>query len=153
MSHHPKAREFCLQFLYHFQLPIFEPERKLNNVEFNSVEIFNRMEAFRTTLNLEIDSAEQAYLATIIKGLFAHLDEIEDLIVKHAKNWKLSRISKIEHTLLLMTVYELKYHPEISYKLVMNEAIDLAKKYSSVDAGAFVNGILDSIYKKEIAHA
>jgi transcription antitermination factor NusB len=153
MKNHPKAREFCLQFLYHFQLPVFEPERKLTSKEFDSVEIFSRMESFKNTLNIEIDSAEQAYLATIIKGLFMNFDEIEALITKYAKNWKISRISKIEHTLLLMSVYELKYHPEISFKLVMNEAIDLAKKYSSVDAGSFVNGILDSIYKNEIANA
>ena len=153
MKNHPKAREFCLQFLYHYQLPIFEPEKKLNSKEYDSVQIFERIDAFKTTLNVLLDTAEQAYLATMIKGLFTHLDEVESLLEKYLKNWKLSRLSKIEHTLLLMSIYELKYQPEVPFKVVINEAIELAKKYSNKDAGSFVNGILDAVYKNEVQNA
>jgi transcription antitermination protein NusB len=73
------------------------------------------------------------------------------LVGKHLKNWKLQRLSRIEHTLLVMAVYELKFQKETPFKVVINEAIELAKKYSTKEAGPFLNGVLDSI-AKELGH-
>ncbi len=141
-----EAREFCLQFLYHFQLPAFLELKK----ETDSVAIFARMQEFKQTLGIELDSEGQAYVATIVKGLLDKHDEIEEMLVKYLKNWKLSRVSKIEHTIFIMSIYELKYHPEVPGKVVINEAIELGKKYSTKESAGFLNGILDSIYKQEL---
>lgn len=141
-----EAREFCLQFLYHFQLPAFQEQKK----ELDSVEIFNRVQEFKQTLSLELTADAQAFVATMVKGILQHHQELEEILVKYLKNWKLSRISKIEHTILIMGIQELKYHPEVPGKVVINEAIELGKKYSTKESAAFINGILDNVFKQEL---
>lgn len=146
MSNKREAREFCLQFLYHFQLPAFQELRKSSD----TADIFQRLQEFKETLGLELNGEAQAYVTTIVKGILKTHTELEEILVKYLKNWKLSRISKIEHTILLMGIYELKYHPEIPAKVVINEAIELGKKYSAKDSAGFINGILDSVFKQEL---
>lgn len=146
MSTKREAREFCLQFLYHFQLPAFIELKK----DMDSVVIFERMQEFKSTLGIDLDSASQAYVATMVKGILEHHEEIEEILVKYLKNWKLSRISKIENTIFMMAIYELKYHTDVPGKVVINEAIELGKKYSTKESAGFLNGILDSIYKQEL---
>ncbi len=141
-----EAREFCLQFLYHFQLPAFQEQKK----EMNSVDIFSRMQEFKQTLDLELSTEGQAYVATLVKGILQEQASVEEILVKYLKNWKLSRVSKIESTIFMMAIYELKYHPEVPGKVVINEAIELGKKYSTKESAGFLNGILDSIYKQEL---
>jgi len=140
-----EAREFCLQFLYHFQLPAFQDQKKTTAAD--SVELFERMTAFRETLNITMASQEQAWVATMVKGILGHADELEELVTAHLKNWKLNRLSRIEHTLLVQAAYELKYQKETPFRVVINEAIELGKKYSTKESGQFLNGVLDSIAK------
>ena len=146
MSTKREAREFCLQFLYHFQLPAFQDLKKTQD----TVEIFDRLQEFKQTLGIELPSESLAYVATLVKGILKHHEEIDSIIVKYLKNWKLSRISKIEHTIFIMSVYELKYHTDVPGKVVINEAIELGKKYSTKESAGFINGILDSIFKQEL---
>ncbi|WPU66109.1 transcription antitermination factor NusB [Peredibacter starrii] len=146
MSTKREAREFCLQFLYHFQLAAFQDQKK----ELDSTEIFARMQEFRQTLSIVLDSEAQAYVATLVSGILKTNKEIEEILVKYLKNWKLSRISKIEHTIFMMAIYELKYHPEVPGKVVINEAIELGKKYSTKESAGFLNGILDNVFKQEL---
>lgn len=146
MSTKRQAREFCLQFLYHFQLPAFVG---LKN-ELDSVTIFERMQEFKTTLDLELPAEAQAYVATLVKGILQNSQELEEILQKYLQNWKLSRVSKIERALLTMAIFELKYHPEVPAKVVINEAIEIAKKYSTKESGGFINGILDAIMKSEL---
>jgi N utilization substance protein B len=141
-----EAREFCLQFLYHFQLPAFIELKK----EQDTVSIFERMQEFKQTLGVELSTDSQAYVASIVNGILKHQAEIDEMLVKYLKNWKLSRISKIEHTIFIMSIYELKYHQEVPGKVVINEALELGKKYSTKESASFLNGILDSIYKQEL---
>lgn len=146
MSTKREAREFCLQFLYHFQLPAFQEQKK--NVD--STEIFQRVQEFKQTLGIELDSEAQAYVATMVKGILQHHAELETILVKYLKNWKLSRISKIEHTIFILAIFELKFHPEVPGKVVINEAIELGKKYSTKESAGFLNGILDNVFKQEL---
>src|SRR5665648_244278 len=90
-----EAREFCLQFLYHFQLPAFKDQKK----EIDSTEIFERLQEFKQTLSIDLDTVAQAYVATLVKGILKTHQELEEILVKYLKNWKLSRIYKIEHTI------------------------------------------------------
>jgi N utilization substance protein B len=141
-----EAREFCLQFLYHFQLPAFQEMKK----NFDSTEIFERIQEFKQTLSIEMNPEGQAYVATMVKGLLQNHEVLEEILVKSLKNWKLSRISKIEHTILIMAIYELKFQPDVPGKVVINEAIELGKKYSTKESAGFINGILDNIFKQEL---
>lgn len=146
MSTKREAREFCLQFLYHFQLPAFLEQKK----EIDTVAIFERMQEFKQTLGVELSTDAQAYVASLVNGILKNNQELEEMLVKYLKNWKLSRISKIEHTIFMMAIYELKFHPEVPGKVVINEALELGKKYSTKESASFLNGILDSIFKQEL---
>ena len=141
-----EAREFCLQFLYHLQLPVYQ-ELKKNT---DTVEIFQRLQDFKETLGVTLSAENQAYVTTVVKGIVKHHVELEEMLVKYLKNWKLSRISKIEHTIFIMSIYELKYQLDVPGKVVINEAIELGKKYSTKESAGFLNGILDSIFKQEL---
>ena len=80
-----------------------------------------------------------------VKGILQEQADVEELLVKYLKNWKLSRLSKIEHTIFMMAIYELKYHPEVPGKVVINEAIELAKSFGGADGHKYVNGVLDKL--------
>jgi transcription antitermination protein NusB len=141
-----EAREFCLQFLYHFQLPSFQNDKK----QIDQEEIFERVQEFKQTLDIDLKPDAQVFVATMVKGILKHHVELEEILVKYLKNWKLSRISKIEHTIFIMAIYELKYQPETPGKVVINEAIELGKKYSTKESSSFINGILDNVFKQEL---
>ena len=83
-----------------------------------------------------------------ISGIEKNKVEIKALIEENLKsNWKLERISKIDLSLLELAIYEIKYK-EVPYKVAINEAVELAKKYGEDNSKTFVNGILASIVKK-----
>ncbi|MES2529080.1 MAG: transcription antitermination factor NusB [Bdellovibrionota bacterium] len=148
MSTSPKseAREFCLQFLYHFQLPAFQDLKKSLETD----DLFDRIQEFKETLGKNIPAEGQAYVSSTVKGILKTHEELETILVKYLKNWKLSRISKIEHTIFMLAIYELKYTPDVPAKVVINEAIELGKKYSTKESSSFINGILDSVMKQEL---
>jgi len=73
--------------------------------------------------------------------------EIDALIVRFSKNWKLSRIAKVELTILRLAVFEILYRPDIPLRVTLNEAIELAKRYGDENSRNFINGILDAIAK------
>ena len=73
-------------------------------------------------------------------------DELDALIVQHAQNWRLERMAIIDRAILRLAIYELR-NGETPPQVVLNEAVELAKKFSSEEAGSFVNGILDAIRK------
>jgi len=90
------------------------------------------------------------YMKDAISGIEKNKVEIKALIEENLKsNWKLERISKIDLSLLELAIYEIKYK-ELPYKVVINEAVELAKKYGEDNSKNFVNGILASIVKEEI---
>lgn len=146
MSTKKEAREFCLQFLYHFQLPFFREQRK----DISPTDLFDRVNEFRQNLNLELTQEASVFVSNMVKGIINHHDEIEQILTSYLKNWKLSRISKIEHTILIMAIYELKYRADVPGKVVINEAIELGKRYSTKESAGFLNGILDAIFKQEL---
>jgi N utilization substance protein B len=88
----------------------------------------------------------QAFANKLFEGAANHADELDALIVEHAQNWRLERLAIIDRAVLRLAIYELRLK-ETPPKVVLNEAVGLAKKFSSEDAGAFVNGILDAVNK------
>ena len=88
----------------------------------------------------------RAFANKLFEGAAKNADELDALIVQHAQNWRLERMAIIDRAVLRLAIYELRI-AETPPKVVLNEAVDLAKKFSSQDAGAFVNGILDAVNK------
>ena len=94
----------------------------------------------------------RAFANKLFEGAAKDADELDALIVQHAQNWRLERMAIIDRAVLRLAIYELRIK-ETPPKVVLNEAVDLAKKFSSEDAGAFVNGILDAISKTLVEKA
>jgi N utilization substance protein B len=86
----------------------------------------------------------QSFANQLFEGASRDADELDALIVQHARNWRLERMAIIDRAVLRLAIYELRAG-ETPPKVILNEAVDLAKKFSSEDAGSFVNGILDAV--------
>ncbi|GAB4303583.1 MAG: transcription antitermination factor NusB [Desulfuromonadia bacterium] len=81
----------------------------------------------------------------LIKGVSSSLTEIDPLISSTSSSWSISRIGRVERAILRLAVYELLHRPDIPVSVVINEAIEIAKRYGTAESPAFVNGILDEI--------
>ena len=81
------------------------------------------------------------------KGTWQLVDECDRIIVQTTFRWKLSRLSHVDRAILRLAVYQLRHCPDIPCKVVINEAIEIAKKYSSEQAPRFINGVLDAVLK------
>jgi len=78
----------------------------------------------------------------------AHQAELDELIAAHARNWSLARMPAIDRNLLRLALYELKDRPDVPVAVVIDEAVELAKRFSTDDSGRFVNGMLSAIAPK-----
>lgn len=87
------------------------------------------------------------YLETILKGVMEHKEELDGIIESHLVKWKLSRISKINLSILRLGTFELLHMEDIPPNVSIFEAVELSKKYSDDTAGSFINGVLDKIGK------
>ena len=76
------------------------------------------------------------------------MEKIDEEITKHAQHWDISRVALIDKNIMRMAICELLYFPDIPSKVSINEAIELAKKYSTDESAGFVNGILNAIFKQ-----
>ncbi len=81
------------------------------------------------------------------KGVWQIVDECDRTIAQAAIRWKLSRLSHVDRAILRLAVYQLRHCPDIPCKVVINEAIEIAKKFSSEQSPRFVNGVLDAVLK------
>lgn len=84
----------------------------------------------------------------IVRGVVENLREIDGKLREYTQNWPLHRMGSVERNVLRLAFYELIYCPDVPPPVILNEAIDLAKYFSSSDAGRFVNGILDRLNKE-----
>jgi N utilization substance protein B len=89
-----------------------------------------------------------AFARTIVAGVRGQKDELDGLIEVQSKNWKLSRMSRVDRNILRIAVFEFTSCPDIPPKVSIDEAIEIAKKFGTSDSGAFINGILDQISKR-----
>jgi len=85
------------------------------------------------------------FATTLIEGTLKNLPQIDSLIVRYARNWDIDRMASIDRNILRQATFEILYLPDIPINVIINEAIELAKKYSTEESGKFVNGILDKI--------
>ena len=81
----------------------------------------------------------------LIRGTLEHRDAIDEHIKKHAKNWDFHRIATVDRNIMRLAIYEMLFREDIPPIVSINEAVDIAKKFSTQDSGKFVNGILDKV--------
>lgn len=90
---------------------------------------------------------EDSYLIETLKGIEKHRAEIDQLISQYAQGWRLERIFSVDRNILRLAIYELLYS-KLPGEVVINEAVELAKKYGTEHSHIFINGILDRIWKE-----
>ena len=126
-----KARESVLKLLYSLEFNPASPQNAIENLQTISKKIY-------------IDD----FTKEIFTGVLENLSQIDDYIKKYTKNWKFERIALVEKNIMRIAIYEMLKRPDIPNIVSINEAVDIAKKYSNQDSGKFVNGILDKINKE-----
>jgi len=87
------------------------------------------------------------YAQTLVRGTLSNLEEIDDLIRGQAEHWRLERMPAVDRNILRLAVFEFLYEADVPKLVVVDEAIELAKKFGSKDSGRFVNGLLDGLLK------
>ena len=91
------------------------------------------------------ESAVRLFADPLIRGALECRDQVDEVIKKHAKNWDLHRIAAVDRNILRLAIYEMLHRDDIPPVVSINEAVDIAKKFSTQDSGKFVNGILDKV--------
>ena len=99
--------------------------------------------------NHEEPSAVKDFTAQLVSRTIAHVEEIDARIQRHAEHWRLDRMAVVDRNILRMATQEFLYDKETPKTVVINEAIEIARRFSAQESPQFINGILDSI-KKEL---
>ncbi len=128
-----RARGYALQVLY-----------SLDTSDHPSVDValsqfwaaFERQEA---------DPSSVEFAEKLVRSTVAQLQEVDELVQKASKNWRLDRMSRVDRNILRIATWELIAAPEVPMRVVINEAVELAKRFGAEESPAFVNGILDRI--------
>ena len=130
MRKRTQAREYALQLLYKYDIIKDSPE--------NLTSFWNRQEE-------PVDEEVRIFAEEIALGTIKYLEDIDKKVSGYATNWNLNRMAVVDRNVLRLGSFELLYLKDVPAKVSINEAVDLAKKYSGEDSGKFVNGILDRI--------
>jgi transcription antitermination protein NusB len=96
-----------------------------------------------------LDAPLREFANALVRGTIDRVKDIDGLLSAHADNWRVERMAVIDRLVLRLAVYEFLADPDIPSRVVINEALELARTYSGEDAVGFVNGVLDSV-KKEL---
>ncbi len=91
------------------------------------------------------EAATRLFADPLIRGVLENRDRLDDEIKKFAKNWDLHRMAVVDRNILRLAIYEMLFRDDIPPVVSINEAVDIAKKFSTGDSGKFVNGILDRV--------
>jgi transcription antitermination protein NusB len=126
-----KSREAALQALFLIEMNPFNSNER-------SLAVFSE--------NFPVKEGSQPYFSRLVLGVAEQKEAIDRLIKDYAENWRIERMSGVDRNILRIAVYELVYCSDIPPRVAINEAIDLGKQYGTEESGAFINGILDSIF-------
>lgn len=99
---------------------------------------------------LEEQPTDDPYVRACIQGLEEKLLEIDTIIAERAEGWRLERLHSVDRNILRLAVYELCYREDVPPQVVIDEAVELAKKYGGEHSPVFINGILDRIWKEQV---
>lgn len=99
------------------------------------------------------DPATEKFALQLARGVLAHRDELDRIIRAHAQNWALSRMALVDRQIMRIALYELLFEPRTPAAVCINEAIDIAKMFSTAESGHFINGVLDAARRAQPPHA
>jgi len=137
MGNRRKARELAIQILFHME---FNPG--------NTDEIFDLVcENFNSSKSI------RAFSRKLVCGVRENMEYLDRLIRRSSKNWRLERMSIVDRNILRLSAYEILFMEDIPHKVSIDEAVELGKKYGTEESGAFINGVLDNIFKDHIQNS
>lgn len=99
----------------------------------------------------EPGKADRAYISRILDGVLSHVTELDEKISAASVNWSLERIAKVDLTILRLATYEILYEDDVPGSVAINEAVELANRYSEPSSGRFINGVLGTILRDKEA--
>ena len=107
------------------------------------------LEEFCTLREEELTDSVKPFFLDIVEGVLRGGDDIDALINKYSKNWKLSRMPVVDRNIMRIATFELLKRNDIPPSVTINEAVEIGKKFGARDSGAFINGVLDRIRLQE----
>lgn len=134
MGSRRKARESAMQLLYQY--------------DFTRQPIDELFDTYWQNLREGVDEDVRRYATRLVTGALNHLSEIDRWIAEHAIHWRLPRMASVDRNILRIAVYEMLYEPETPKVVVIDEAIEIARRYSTYEATQFINALLDTIRRK-----
>jgi N utilization substance protein B len=137
-----RAREVALQILYQYDGQAADALPKGHELANHLIHHFD---------HFSVPPELREFSAQLVVGTLSRVTELDELLEKHASNWKVARMGLVDRNLLRMSAFELLYMPESPPSVVIDEAIELGKQFCTAETPAFVNGILDAIKKRDPA--
>ena len=119
-------------------------------MDFHEKEDEERIKEIFMSEQTDLTESDKEFIEKIVSAASTHLEEIDEIIGKYAKGWSVNRMSKVDLAVLRVAVCEMVFIKETPFKVIINEAIELVKKYSLDESPAFVNGILGMLSKGEV---
>ncbi len=130
-----KSREAVLQFLFQDDFKGFEDGVTQN--------LSDRFVDFCSLY--DVQKKARPYAVELLEGIYRLRDDVDNIITKHASNWRLERINVTDRNVLRIAVYEMIYCKDVPPEVAINEAVEIAKRFGAGDSPSFVNGVLDAI--------
>jgi N utilization substance protein B len=138
-----RAREIALQVLFSLDLnPGITPAQALAQFWHDFVQESRPEDP---TGDTDLPREVITFAEALVAGAIENLGEIDGIIQRASRNWRLERMARVDRNVLRLATYELRFVPEVPAKVVINEAIEVAKRYGASESPAFVNGLLDRI--------
>lgn len=131
MSSRRKSREYAMQMLYQWEICGYTPTQV----------------AAGFFANQKADAEEEGFARSLFEGAVANIDQLDGVVRAHSENWRLERMASVDRNILRVALFELLYHPQTPAAAVINEALEIARRFSGENSVEFVNGILDAVRK------
>lgn len=131
MGDRRQARELALQALFFFDVDISDSDQHL--------------EIFCANNEENITQEVKPFFLELVKGVQENRSQIDGLLNKYSKNWRISRMPVVDRNIMRMAIFEFLKCPDIPTTVSINEAVEIGKKYGTKDSGSFINGVLDHI--------
>lgn len=125
-----KARVLALEALFQYE---FRPE------DIDDISKFDWKEE-------EVPAKSLEYAQILFSGTIRNIDEIDSIIKRFSKNWDFDRLNKLDKNILRLSIYQLLYEKKLNHKIIIDEAVEISKSFSTEKSYKFINGILDNIY-------
>src|SRR5579859_1714963 len=131
MASRRKSRELALQMLFQWEVGKHTPA--------HVVATFLDPE--------EIDTPVNSFACCLFQGTVEDISNLDPMLCEHAKNWRLERMAAVDRNVIRLALFEMLHHPETPAAVIINEALEIARRFSGEDSAEFVNGVLDGVHK------